>query len=310
MNAKPQTKPAPLGRGLSALFGDADASYQPRKQAARAGTAPSTSSPVAGQQGIRSMPITWIQPGMFQPRHHFDEQAIEELAASIRERGILQPLMIRPLEGDKDSYEIICGERRWRAAQQAGLHDVPVIVKNLTDSEAMEVGLIENVQRQDLSPLEEAEGYQRLIDEFHHRQDDLAKIVGKSRAHISNIIRLIKLPDSVKVMINDGSLSMGQARAIITAKDPETLAKEIVKKGLNVRQAEMLAKKESDGKFAKSVSRVAKNADPNILALERDLGRLLGLKVRIRTELGSAGNLTIHYADLDQFEMLLNKLKA
>ena len=314
MSSKPQAKPAPLGRGLSALFGDTDTSYQPRKaipvaaQASR-GTTTEASTP-STNQGVRSMPITWLQPGAYQPRRHFDEETIAELAASIRERGVLQPLMVRPLEGEKDSYEIICGERRWRASQQAGLHDVPVIVKTMTDREAMEIGLIENVQRQDLSPLEEAEGYQRLIDEFNHTQENLGKIVGKSRPHISNMLRLIKLPDPVKKMINDGSLSMGHARAVITAKDPEVLAREIVKKGLTVRQAEMLAQKASDGRFAKSVPRTAKDADPNIIALERELGRTLGLKVRIKTELGTAGSLTIHYNDLDQLEDVLKKLQA
>lgn len=314
MNAKAQTKPAPLGRGLSALFGDADASYQPRKMGAPAPTAPATPTSSealpSSNQGVRSIPITWLQPGAYQPRRHFDQEAIGELAASIRERGVLQPLMVRPIDGEKDSYEIICGERRWRAAQQAGLHDVPVIVKAMTDREAMEIGLIENVQRQDLSPLEEAEGYQRLIEEFSHTQENLGKIVGKSRPHISNMLRLIKLPESVKTMINDGSLSMGHARSVITAKNPEALAREIVKKGLNVRQAEMLAKKESDGRFAKGKERASKETDPNIIALERELGRSLGLKVRIRTELGASGSLTIHYNDLDQLEDVLKKLQS
>lgn len=312
MTGKPLTKPAPLGRGLSALFGDADASYQPRKPAAAANARPPEESgaSASGNQGVRTLPITWIQPGAFQPRRHFDDEAITELAASIHERGILQPLMVRPLEGERDSYEIICGERRWRAAQIAGLHSVPVIVKTLTDREAMEIGLIENVQRQDLSPLEEADGYQRLIDEFNYTQDNLGKIVGKSRPHISNMLRLIKLPEPVKKMIGDGSLTMGHARCLITATDPEAVAKEIVKKGLSVRQTEMLAKKLSDGRFAKATTRSEKNADPNILALERELGRTLGLKVRIRTELGTAGSLTVHYNDLDQLETVLKKLQA
>ena len=308
MSAKPLAKPAPLGRGLSALFGDTDVSYQARKGAAV--SAPVAEAPASAppSHGVRSMPITWLQPGAYQPRRHFDEDAIGELAASIRERGVLQPLMVRPITGEKDSYEIICGERRWRASQQAGLHDVPVIVKSMSDREAMEIGLIENVQRQDLSPLEEAEGYQRLIEEFNHTQENLGKIVGKSRPHISNMLRLIKLPEPVKAMINDGSLSMGHARCVITAKEPEKLAREIIKKGLNVRQAEMLAKKESDGRFAKTKERVARDADPNILALEREIGRALGLKVKIHANSGM-GTLTIHYSDLDQLEMVLHKLR-
>ena len=311
MSAKPLAKPAPLGRGLSALFGDTDASYQPRRPAVAASPAASSTgndTPLGQQGGVRSLPITWIQPGAYQPRRHFDEQAIQELAGSIRERGVLQPLMVRPLDGEKDSYEIICGERRWRASQIAGLHEVPAIVRKMTDREAMEIGLIENIQRQDLSPIEEAEGYSRLIEEFSHTHDNLAKIVGKSRPHIGNILRLLKLPDTVKKMINSGELSMGHARCVITANDPEKLAKEIVKKGLNVRQAEMLAKKESDGRFAKK-ERVDKNADPNILALERDLGRTLGLKIKINAQ-GATGTLTIHYNDLDQLEDVLKRLQG
>ncbi len=304
MNAKLQTKPAPLGRGLSALFGDTDNSYQGR--APQTPLTPATPRS-ANASDPQKLPIEWIQPGAFQPRRHFDDTAINELADSIRERGVLQPLMVRPLAGEKDTYEIIAGERRWRAAQVAGLHEVPVLIRAFTDREAMEVGLIENVQRQDLSPIEEAEGYRRLIEEFNHTQENLAKIVGKSRPHITNLLRLLKLPESVRAMIGDGSLSMGHARAVITAQDPAALAKEIVKKNLNVRQAEMLAKKISDGRFAKK-ERARKDVDPNILALENELGRALGLKIKIAAQ-GSAGTLTIHYQDLDQLDLVLKKLQ-
>lgn len=306
MTVKPTAKPAPLGRGLSALFGDSDASYQPR---APKTSASSTGNSEVGPAGTtRMMPIEWIQPGAYQPRRHFDEQAISELAASIKERGILMPLIVRALAGEKDSYEIIAGERRWRAAQVAGQHEVPVIVRDYTDREAMELGLIENVQRQDLSPLEEAEGYERLLKEFSHTQEGLAKVVGKSRPHIANMLRLLTLPAGVKTMINAGDLTMGHARTVITAKDPEALAKEIVKKGLSVRQAEALAKKLSDGRFAKK-DRISKNVDPDTLALERELGRALGLKVKLHAE-GSSGSLTVFYNDLDQLDAIIRKLQG
>jgi len=303
MNAKPVSKPAPLGRGLSALFGDTDSSYG--QQLAAAAPARSTRNQ---QDPTHTIPIEWIQPGAYQPRRHFDEAAIQDLARSIHERGLILPIMVRPLEGEKDSYEIIAGERRWRAAQVAGLHEVPVLIRTFSDREAMEIGLIENVQRQDLSPLEEGEGYRRLLEEFHHTQEGLAKVVGKSRPHITNLLRLLTLPDAVKDMITNGDLSMGHARAIITAKDPEELAKEIVKKGLSVRQAEALAKKASDGKFAKK-KRVMKNADPDILALEQSLEKVLGLKVRLHAD-GSSGALTIFYEDLDQLDGILQKLQG
>lgn len=304
MTPKPTIKPAPLGRGLSALFGDTDSSYQPRAVAAAPAAPPSSTG---NSDSTKKIPIEWISPGAYQPRRHFDEDAIKELANSIRERGMILPIMVRAIEGEKDSYEIIAGERRWRAAQVAGLHEVPVLIRSFSDREAMEIGLIENVQRQDLSPLEEAEGYRRLLEEFDHTQEGLAKVVGKSRPHITNLLRLLTLPEGVKAMINAGELTMGHARAIITAKNPEELAKEIVKKGLSVRQAEALAKKLSDGKFAKK-ERVSKNADPDILALEQSLQAVLGLKVRLHTD-GHSGSLTIFYNDLDQLDDVLRKLQ-
>lgn len=299
MNAKPITKPAPLGRGLSALFGDTDSSYQPKTTAAN-------SKDKSGE--VRTLPIEWVQPGAYQPRRRFDEEAIKGLSESIKERGVLQPLMVRPLAGEKDSYEIIAGERRWRAAQLVGLHEVPVIIRTMSDREAMEVGLIENIQRQDLSPLEEAEGYRRLIEEFKHTQDGLARVVGKSRPHITNLLRLLTLPDNVKQMIDAGQLSMGHARSIVTARDPFALANEIVKKGLNVRQAEALAKKESDGRFGKKPKPVAAE-DADIIALEKDLERIIGLKVKLHAE-GATGSLTLYYSNLDQLDGVIQKLKS
>lgn len=317
MNVKPSSKPAPLGRGLSALFGDTDSSYQPKPAATPVRPAqpqPESATGTKQAPGQQKLPVTWIQPGAFQPRRRFDDEAIKGLADSIRERGVVQPLMVRPVEGEHNVYEIIAGERRWRAAQQAGLHEVPVIVRTFSDREAMEVGLIENVQREDLSPLEEAEGYKRLLEEFQHSQDGLAKIVGKSRPHIANMLRLLTLPTSVKQLIDSGQLTMGHARALITAKNPLLLAEEIVKKGMSVRQAEALAKRESDGRFAKK-KRVgdAVPIDANIEALEKDLERAVGLKVKIHADSKTgftSGTLMVHYTSLDQLDGVIRRLKG
>ena len=292
------TKPAPLGRGLSALFGDADASYQPGAAA----------RPDTKGASLQKMPTVWLKSGAFQPRRHFDEAALNELAASIRERGILEPLLVRALPNARDSYEIIAGERRWRAAQIAGLHEVPVMVRELTDREALEFGIIENVQREDLSPLEEGEGYSRLIGEFGHTQDALAKIVGKSRPHITNMMRLLTLPAGVRQLINEGKLTSGHARALVPAKNPLALAQEIVRKGLNVRQAETLAKRSQDNpEIHKKRANAEDSAD--VVALEKELERVIGLKVKIATK-GKAGTLTLHYTDLDQLDDIIKKLRA
>lgn len=320
-------KPAPLGRGLSALFGDTDASYQasrqpqptPRSSAAIAALAsvqqanPDVAAEAAetggsGKQGTLNMPVTWLHPCPFQPRRHFDEDALHGLADSIRERGILEPLLVRPVEGEKDKYEIIAGERRWRASQIAGQHDVPVVVRKLTDREALEFGLIENIQREGLSPLEEAEGYKRLIEEFDHTQDDLAKIVGRSRPHITNMLRILTLPPEVIAMIEKGELTMGHARAVITARDPVEVAQMVVKKGLNVRQAEALAKKMNDNPQIHK-RKANSEADANIVALEKDIERSLGLKVKLQTQ-GKSGTVTLYYHSLDQLEELIMRLKG
>ena len=306
MTAKALGKPAPLGRGLSALFGDSDASYQAR---------PAVAAIVGGDKVEKAsgapltVPITWIQPGAFQPRRAFDDDALKELADSIRKRGILQPLLVRALPDGKDCYELIAGERRWRAAQLAGLHNVPVVVRSMTDLEVMEAGLIENVQRQDLSPLEEAEGYRRLVEEFKHSLDELARVIGKSRPHIANMMRLLTLPEAVKKRITSGELTMGHARTIITAKNPEALAEEIIKKGLSVRQAEALARAESEGRYARKPAREPVIVDSNTLALEKELEGLFGLKTKIETK-GSAGTLTLHYSDLDQLDGILQRLRT
>ncbi|MDD3028761.1 MAG: ParB/RepB/Spo0J family partition protein [Alphaproteobacteria bacterium] len=298
--SSPAHKPSPLGRGLSALLGDVDASYKPGARPVAAVT------PSSG--GVKKLPTAWLRSGAFQPRRHFNDEALNELAASIRERGILEPLLVRPLPGEQDFYEIIAGERRWRAAQIAGLHDVPVLVRDLTDREAMEFGIIENVQREDLSPIEEGQGYKRLIEEFGHTQEALAKIVGKSRPHITNMIRLLTLPESVQAMIADGSLSMGHARALVPTNDPLFLAREIVKKGLSVRQTETLARRSQENPEVHK-SRKKAQVDADVLALEKELERAIGLKVKIVNK-GKAGSLTLFYTDLDQLDDMIKKLRA
>ncbi len=313
-----QNKPAPLGRGLSALFGDSDAGYQPPP-------APAALRPAAterGGTGNRQLPVTWLQPGKFQPRKFFDQTSLDELADSIREHGVLQPLLVRPIGTEK--YEIIAGERRWRAAQAAGVHEVPVVVRELSDEKALEISIIENIQRQDISALEEADAYQRLIAEFHYTQEKLAKIIGKSRSHIANTMRLSNLPDNVKALLNEGAISAGHARALLVAEDPLGLAQEIIRDKLSVREVEARVRKpvpEADHQSlvaelanATTTSHVRQSTivttlDANTLALERDLTNALGLKVNLNAHSDGSGAITIAYKTLDQLEDLLQKLR-
>ncbi|MDD3371406.1 MAG: ParB/RepB/Spo0J family partition protein [Alphaproteobacteria bacterium] len=292
------TKPSPLGRGLSALLGDVDASYQPADKGPQR----------QGVPGLTRMPTSWLRSGKYQPRQHFNEEALRDLSNSIKERGILEPLLVRPLPGAKDSYEIVAGERRWRAAQMASLHDVPVMVRELSDREAMEFGIIENVQREDLSPIEEGEGYKRLIEEFGHTQEKLGQIVGKSRPHITNMLRLLTLPRPVQDMIEDGRLTSGHARALVPTKEPLKLALEVIKKGLNVRQTETLAKKNQDAPEVHK-KRVNPEESADVLALETELEKVIGLKVKIATK-GKAGTLTLYYTDLDQLDDIIKRLRG
>jgi ParB family chromosome partitioning protein len=282
-----------LGRGLSALFGEEEA------QAPAAGAALATP---------RNMPVEKLHPGTYQPRRQFDEESLNALIESVKAQGILQPLLVRRHPTIADAYEIIAGERRWRAAQAAQLHEVPVIVRELGDRETLEIALVENIQRQDLNPLEEAEGYRRLLEEFGHTQEDLARVVGKSRSHIANSLRLLTLPDPVRNMLNDGRLTAGHARALLNAGDPAGLAEEVAKRGLNVRQTEKLAKiaKEGGG-GGKASAPAAKLADT--AALERELTALLGLKVGIAFD-GQGGALTIHYRTLEQLDDVLRRLSS
>jgi ParB family chromosome partitioning protein len=282
-----------LGRGLSALFnedtGDAAAMDKLRP--------------------VKTVPVERLRPGKFQPRHRFDEKEMAPLVDSVRERGVLQPILVRRDPQRPDEYEIVAGERRWRAAQAAKLHEVPVVVREFADREALEVALVENIQRQDLTPIEEAEGYRRLMQEFSHTQEALAVSVGKSRSHVANMLRLLTLPDSVKAMVDDGRLSAGHARALIGAKDVAALAENVALRGLSVRETETLASaaKKPGGSKSGSAATSAKDADTK--ALERDLSSLLGLKVTLDVR-GQGGTVAIHYRTLDQLDDVLKRLKS
>ena len=292
-----------LGRGLSALLGDHAAS------AIQAVTTAAAAGPEAAAtiKGLRNMPVGQLQPGKYQPRRTFDDDRIADLVESVREKGILQPLLVRPLAGEPGRFEIIAGERRWRAAQGAKLHEVPVIVRELSDREALEVALVENLQRQDLSPLEEADGYRRLMDDFSHTQEELAKAVGKSRSHVANMIRLLALPEPVKTMLEKGELTAGHARALLTAADPLRLARDVVGRALNVRQTEKLVNDEGKAKPSLGGRPAKTDKDADTQALERDLTVLLGCRVAIRP-LGKGGELTISYGSLEQLDDVLARL--
>jgi ParB family chromosome partitioning protein len=281
-----------LGRGLAALMGDV-------RDETRVAESP---------RNPRRVPIEHLKPSPRNPRRSFAEAELDGLAASIKERGIIQPVVVRAVGGSKDLYEIIAGERRWRAAQRAGLHEIPIVPLEATDSEALELAIIENVQRTDLNPLEEAAGYQALVSEYDHNHEDIAKMVGKSRSHVSNTMRLLKLPDSVKAYINAGKISAGAARMLIGAPDPERMAREIVDRGLNVRQVEALAKERAHA-TPKAGKRRRDGKSADTVALERRLSDVLGLTVTL-TERGSAGVLQIHYRTLDQLEAVLRRLES
>jgi len=278
-------KPARLGMGLSALMGDA----------------PAPSTPAAGPP--RSLPIAVIEPGPFQPRMEPDRDALQELAASITEHGILQPLLVRPKPGAAGHYQIIGGERRWRAAQIAKLHDVPVVIRDFDDRMAMAAGLVENLQREDLNAIEEAEGFARLIEQFGLNQEALARAVGKSRSHVANTLRLLNLSATIREHLRAGRLSAGHARALLGAEEPEKLASQILTRGLSVSQAEALAA--AQPKNPDSRRTTAKDSDT--LALERRLLEKLGLHVAIK-HFGKGGQVTINYADLDQLDGLIRLL--
>ena len=281
-----------LGRGLSALLGD--------ETGIQTGTDTAHST--------NTIPIEQISPGRFQPRRRFDDEEMASLVESVRAKGILQPVLVRrdPLHGD--AYEIVAGERRWRAAQRAQLHEVPVIVRDFSDEETLEIALIENLQRENLSPIEEANAYQRLIDEFDHTQEVLAKTVSKSRSAVANTLRLLSLPQPVKQLVDVGTLSAGHARTLVGNDDAEALAGEIIRKGLSVRQAEQLVQSAKGGPPKSSKKPPAK--DPDTLALEHDLSNMLGLRVSImfRGDGAKGGSVSINYSTLDQLDDILQRL--
>jgi ParB family transcriptional regulator, chromosome partitioning protein len=281
-----------LGRGLAALMGDVG----------------EETKTVEHGRNQRRVPIEFLKPNPRNPRRNFAETELDELAASMRERGIIQPIVVRPVQGAADSYEIIAGERRWRAAQRAGLHVVPIVQLDVSDDEALQLAIIENVQRADLNPLEEAAGYQALGNEFGHSQDAIAKVVGKSRSHVANTLRLLKLPESVQAYIATGKISAGHARMLVGQPDPERLAREIVDRGLNVRQIEALAQERAhaSGKSIKSRQRVTKDADT--AALEKRLSDALGLTVTIDHR-GQGGVLAIRYRGVEQLDEVIRRLE-
>lgn len=296
MMAAEETRRRGLGRGLSALLGD-----EPVEKTGA--MAPAEEAPKA----TATLPVELLRPSPFQPRKHFDDDAFMTLVESVKEKGVLQPLLVRKDPNDEKRYEIVAGERRWRAAQQARLHEVPVVIKELSDRDTLEVALVENLQREDLTPLEEAEAYRRLMDEFGHTQEVLAKAVGKSRSHVANMMRLLALPKPVQRMLDEGQISAGHARTLINAEKPEELAKEIQRRGLNVRQAEDLARKTKPANDQKAPKLVA--ADPNISALERELAEAVGLKVLVQAKASGAGTMTIHFNSPEQLDEVIRRLK-
>ncbi|HEX8644390.1 MAG TPA: ParB/RepB/Spo0J family partition protein [Allosphingosinicella sp.] len=287
-------RPSGLGRGLSSLLGEA------------AQEAPVDGSGGGAQRGgIQMVPISSIEPHPEQPRRVFDEAALAELAESIRSRGVIQPIVVRP-HGPR--FQIVAGERRWRAAQKARLHEIPAIVRELDDEQTLEVALIENIQRQDLNAIEEAKGYKRLVDDFGHTQEELGRLVHKSRSHVANLLRLLDLPPAVQDLVGSGKLSMGHARALIPAEDPAALAEEVVKRGLSVRETEKLVRGGRPRQLRLGPMEY-KGADADVAALERQLGDMLGLNVTIR-HAAKGGSVALAYTTLDQLDMICQRLSG
>jgi ParB family chromosome partitioning protein len=281
-----------LGRGLASLIGDVGGesakAERPRAQ--------------------RRVPIEFLRPNPRNPRRTFSDAELNELTASIRERGVIQPIIVRPVRGTPDAFEIIAGERRWRASQRAGLHEVPIVPLDVNDTEALEIAIIENVQRADLNPLEEARGYHALADDFKRSQDDIARIVGKSRSHVANMMRLMKLPEAVQALISAGQLTAGHARALIGVPDPVAAAKRIVEQGLSVRQTEELAHEAGVPERKAVKARAAKNKNADTVALEQRLSDALGMAVKIDDRDGQ-GSLSVRYRDLEQLDAIIRRLE-
>ncbi len=289
-----ERKPRRMGlnpeRGLKALIADTGGYDSPKLP-----------------QEAQKIPIDRLQPNPGQPRKSFDQEELDELVSSLREKGIIQPLIVRPDPAKADMYQIVAGERRWRAAQVAQLHEIPVLVRDYNDIQALEIGIIENVQRAELNPIEEATGYRRLISEFGHTQEMVADALGKSRSHIANLLRLLGLPSFVKDLVRKGGLSAGHARALVTASDPEALAKTVVRRGLSVRQTEDLVRKA--GKEPPATASVAK--DPDTVVLESDLSAALKMKVAISHRTGGeSGKITVSYRTLEGLDRLCGLLSA
>lgn len=290
-----------LGRGLSALMAD----IEPSAEVSSEGPAKAT----------RMLPVDQLYPNPDQPRRHFDADALEDLANSIRSKGVIQPLIVRAKAGVAHAYEIVAGERRWRAAQAAGVHDVPVVVREFSDEDVLEIAIIENIQRADLNAIEEASGYEQLMTRFGHTQEKLAQALGKSRSHIANLLRLLNLPETVQKAVRDGNLSAGHARALVTAPDPVLLANDVMRRGLSVRETEKLVKdalspkKEPVAKPSSKVSGADKDADTK--ALELDLSAALGMKVSINHHTGKeSGSVTISYDTLEDLDALCMVLSS
>ncbi len=285
-----------LGRGLAALIGDVGEEIGAIERA----------------RGQRRVPVEFLRPSARNPRRSFTEADLDDLTASIKERGILQPIIVRTIPGMIDAYEIIAGERRWRAAQRAELHDVPVLLVEADDREALEIAIVENVQRADLNAIEEAAGYERLIAEFGYTQNDLARVIGKSRSHVANTLRLSKLPEPVRQMVSEGAVSAGHARALLSVSDPEFMAKKIVADGLSVRDIERIVQEEARGETKSAVPaakpKAAKDADTR--ALEKALEEALGVTVTISHRANGSGEVKIGYKTLDQLDALCRRLKA
>ena len=291
-----------LGRGLDALLG---AEREAPPEEAR------DVAPVGRAQ--LALPVANIRPGRLQPRRRFDAEEVEALAKSIREKGVLQPILVRPIAGESGMYELVAGERRWRAAQQAQLHEIPALVRELTDRDTLEVALVENLQRQDLTAIEEARGYQRMIDDFRRTQEDVAEVVGKSRPHVANTLRLLTLPLPVQEMLEDGRLTAGHARPLVGLEEAERVAGRVVAGGLSVRETERLAQRVREGGWAslegkRSSGERGAGRSPDIVELEHDVSERLGLIVQIKAK-GESGEVTIRYKSLEQLDDLLAKLR-
>ena len=280
-----------LGMGLQALLGEA--------------ARPASGDASVAARGVREIDVALISPNPNQPRVHFGEDSIDELAQSIAERGVLQPILLRPTD---DGFQIIAGERRWRAAQRARLHTIPAIVRDIDEAAMAELALIENIQREDLNAIEEAEGYKQLIERHGHTHEGVGKIVHKSRSHVANLLRLLDLPEFVRLSLVSGDISMGHARAVAAAPDPESLTKDIIAKGLSVRQAEVRAKRAKEGPRELVLDK-GKVVDPDLAALERQLGDMLGLKVQV-VHKGQGGTVTLYYSSLDQLDLVCQRLSG